>query len=366
MLSMEKSEAIDNLSLTFATTLAETEIGKESKGAGQHVWPMPKFHPARAETYTASHLLPRLYRSLTELRDRGYSDQEIAQLFKNPSRIAQLVWLFTASKIVPLGKEELTNLAFDIVKMISTYRDDTFCEEGKNIIWSEDKVEDSLGKANNLESSEESKKVLGKLNGVAWLLCELLYFDFHGAGHEFHGPYELDDNKILVVREYYDLRPEHWNFTSQLSFDRILTLEIYDNCEIEFDFFNRTRWTEPISQYLENFSVFVDGSPVNELEEVNTVVDQLEKVLREGSKEAKGRDKKELIKKFSESYFFIIKPLQEELGRDWWPPKSLYQEVEERKRKDTVEKTLSALEETEGKSKKEFIQIMKEVIDPRK
>lgn len=322
MNNMSKNKIVDELCLTIAKTLAEVEIGKEAKGAGFYVWPMPIFHPTEGEIYTAPHFLPKLYEALIKLRNKGYNNQKIAQLFKNPSRISQIVWLFTAFETTPLKKEEKTDIAFQIVKLISAYRTDPFCRNRKNIIWSRNKIKEIFKKAHLIKSSKESKKVLGRLNGITWLLCELLYFDFHGAGHEFHGPYKLDNNKVLIIREYYDLKPDHWNFTSQLLFNKITTLELYNKkCKIEFDFFNRTRWTEPISQYLQEFSIFVNDELIKELDKVKLIVNELEQMLKVGVKEITKMNKKELIKKFAESYFFIIKSLQEELGKDWMPPK---------------------------------------------
>ncbi len=362
--NINKNKIIDELCLTVAKTLSEVGV---ATGAGFNVWPMPIFHPIEGEIYTAPYFIPRLYKALISLQKRGYNNQEIARFLKNPSRIAQIVWLFSASDLVPLKKEEKADLAFRLVKLISTYRKDPFCKKKTNIIWQSEEVEENLKKAIKIKCTKDSKKLLGKLNGLAWLLCELLYFDFHGVGHEIHGPYQLDgSNRILVVREYYDMRPEHWKFASQLSFNKILTLEIYNGAKIEFDFFNRTRWVEPISQYLQEFSILVDDQSVKKLNKLMFIVNELKKILTIGANKVTKMNKKELIKKFAESYFFIIKPLIEDLGEIWMPPKSLYQEIDEEKKKGIIEKILLGLKGTEGKSKEEFIKILSFVLDPRK
>lgn len=365
MSSVNKNKIIDELCLAVARTLAEVEVTKETKGAGFYVWPMPIFHPTEGEIYTAPYLLPRLHKALVKLHKKGYDDQKIAQLFKNPSRIAQIVWLFTASEIVPLKREEKIDLGFKIVELISTYRVDPFCKKGKNILWSKKRVEENLKMANMIRG-DKGKGLLSRLNGTAWLLCELLFFDFHGAGHEFHGPYELDSERILIVREYYDLRPSHWNFASGLPFSKVVILEVYNKCEIEFDLFNRARWTEPISEYLQEFSVSIDGKSVKELKKLNFVVNKLERTLKFGASKVAKMNKKELVKKFAESYFFIIKPLLEELGEVWIPPKSLYQDIDKEKKKGAIKEALMGLEAAGGKSQKEFIRILSKVFDPRR
>lgn len=368
-LFMDKNKVVDKLADTVAQSLAG--VGGVKGDTGLYTWPSPIFAPAEGEIYLASYFLPTLYNDIIDLENKGYSTSRIAQMLKAPSRIAQTTWPIFAIELTDLTKDQRVDLAYKIVKLISEFRQDPFCEDLKNIIWSPEKAEESVRKTkmvdlNKLSNPDEYREKIGRLNGLAWLFCEMLYTSIHGAGHEFHGPYDLGDNLILLVREYYDLKPEFWPFTHKLPFNKITMLAIYKDVDVIFDFFNRTRTTKPLGPYLQQFSITVDGEKdCLSLNDIQNITNDLNEVSRDGLTEIHKLDKKQLMKRFFQSYYFIIKPLREELGRDWLPPAALYQDLENERRKEVVEETLGGFKELEEKTMEEFIQIISAFFNPR-
>lgn len=363
---MEENETIDKLCSTVGYLLAEA--GKE---AGFSVWPAPRFSPIEGEMYVSPYLLPSLLDDLSKLEQKGYNKEKVAELFKNPSRITQFVWTFHTLKDIDLSENERVKLVKKIIDLISISRKDPFCEEGKNIIWSEEKVNLSLEELNwidldEVSEVEEYRETLGRLNGTLWLLCELLYFDFHGAGHEFHGPYNLvKDNQMLIVREYYDLKPDYFSFTDDLPFNRLMTFEIYPKKDVTFDFFNRSRFSVPLSKYLQKLHIEINGKGIGDFSEINNALNSSEKVSERGSKRVGKLERKELLEKFGEAYFFTIKPIQEKLGEDWRPPESFYHDIEKGAKEGKIKEALDAFEKTYSLPKQEFIKAIAQLFDPR-
>jgi len=366
---MDKEELVDKLAYTVAESLAG--VGGVKGDTGLYTWPSPIFAPAEGEIYLASYFLPTLYQDLVTLEEKGYSVKRIAELLKGPSRIAQLTWPIFAIDLTDLTKDERIDLAYKIVRLISEYREDPFCADHRNILWSTERVSRTLEKTSfitldELDKPDEYRKEIGKLSGVGWLLCEMLYTSIHGAGHEFHGPYKLGDARTLVVKTYYDLAPEFWPFVQGLPFNEITILGIYRAVDVVFDFFNRTRSTRPLTPHLEQVSIEVDGQATDSaLGDIQEVSRQVEQVLRKGVSEIQKLSKKELMGKFFESYYFTIKPLREELGQDWRPPRSLYEDLANDRREEVVNETLASFKGLEEMSIEEFIKVISDVFNPR-
>ena len=369
VLFMDKIKVVDKLAHTIAVSLAG--VGGVKGDTGLYTWPSPVFLPVEGEIYLASYFLPTLYKDIKGLEKKGYSKEKIAKLLKAPSRIAQTTWPICNISLTDLSKDEGIDLAFKIIELISEFREDPFCEDLRNIIWSNEEVKDTISKTDmvdlgTVDNPDRYREKINRLNGIAWLYCEMLYTSIHGAGHEFHGPYNLGDSRILVVKEYYDLKPDFWPFTSKLPFNKITMLGIYKDADINFDFFNRTRSTKPLGAYLQRFSVIIDDKiePLN-IDEIQGITNDLERVLRDVLIEIRNLNKKELMKKFFQSYYFVIKPLREELKQDWWPPNALYEDLENEKRKKIVDAVFADFKGLESKSMEEFVQIISTIFNPR-
>ena len=198
-LSINEKNILNNLFSTMATTLIN--VGS----VGYNQWPAPVFNPWEGDMYAANEIFNRLYSQINKLENKGFSDIQIANLLKAPSRIAQLTWLFSAAEMSELTKQETINLVLKLIHYISCFRrEDPFCSDGSNRILDQATInkiiDNQLSQKLSFVNNKDSKtKQLNKLSSILWLYCELLYFCNHGAGHEFHGPYNINKNEVFTV-----------------------------------------------------------------------------------------------------------------------------------------------------------------------
>jgi len=372
------NEMLDELCETMADTLFAT-------GGDEYPvnWPFPIASVIEADAYIDAPFLKRFYDITKALEERGFADSEIAKSLKAPSRIAQYIWLLKGNKLIPLDKDQRVEVAEKIIRYMSYYKQDIFCKSEKNVLWSEEQIKNILNAGNivdigKTEEVEEFRRVIGKLNCVLWNLTEALYFACHAMGHEIHGPYELSkENEVLIVREYYDLRPvEIWAFMEGLSFNKVTTFEVYENIDIKFDMFNRMRSTDALPPHLIKFGLSVDERPLGiSLDTLTKLFKEVENIMSNALEFGRGyffsedsfKNKKNVIIKDAEVYFYTLKPLAEALNEDWLPPQSLYESIDRQSMADSdflrnIFGKLSMLPTLPMTEKREII---KKMYDPR-
>lgn len=366
MLSIDQK--LDKLFTLMASGLVA--VGKDVGGGS---WPVPVFNPVEGDMYVAKYLLESLHQAFSSLQVKGYTDREMSLLLKAPSRIAQLYWPFDSIGLSNLSKQEQVDLAIRILDCISFYREDAFCDGGRNIVWMGHEIAEQLEKLDLLDLADvpnaiDYRRMISKLAGALWLYCELLYFTEHSIGHEFHGPYELADRRTLVVREYYDLNPEFWPFASRFPHNKIIISVVYEGNSLGFDFFNRTWSSEPAMDPARAFSIHleaIDTPPLHTLDEISQVYMDVQTVLAQGSTEAGGMEKKALLKRFAESYFYVIKPLLEANGQNWLPPDSVYKAIDNEIYADLWMSVDQKLQDSSKLPEAELMDVLREAWDPR-
>jgi len=357
-----KNEKLDKLFLS---------IGKSLCGEPPfYIWPAPYSSPAECEFYLADYFLRDFYASFVKLEQKGYNVENIARMLKNPSRIAQLLWPF--GHVVNVDgkfKKQLTELASLIIDFISFYKKDPFNQNGRNIIWSSRDISNYLSNE-IIESSndlfESYKAILSRLEGTLWLYSELLFFSIHEICKEFHGPYPLEDGRLILVREYYDLKPEFWPFAADLPYQKLLIFEIYrKNTKITFDFFGRFRTIKPLIQELDSFSLMIDDKTTLAYGDVKSVWESVSKTAVSGAKFAQKLSKMEIMEKFAYSYYYILKPLKDALNEEWQPSRMIFDDMKHERRKTIIENFYSNFRKMKDLPPDKMVEIISKVFDPR-
>ena len=347
-----------------------------SEEPGLYIWPMPYFHPAEGNFYLyapKNSFLVQLRSLIDGLRNKGVNDKDIALLFKKPSRIATLTFLFEGMRYSELTKEERVKLAIDILNYIASFRkEDPFCEEMRNILWDEHEVRDVLRKVNLIpipqlsrDKSIKIRKLASQINASLWLLCEYLYFNHHSIGHEFHGPYRLDNGLLLIVREYYDLKNELWSFSDKLPANQITSFEVYEkNTEIKFDFFNRMRSATSLPSRLLKVRFKEGGVEGEELDEdgMEDLLVSITNVAKDAFKVISGLNREQLLEKYVETKYYILKPLAENLGLEWKPSKEIYDFIKNVPPPKAIKEIFQKLGSL---PREKQIEICRSVFDPR-
>jgi len=335
------------------------------------IWPAPYSTPAECEFYLADYFLSSLYADIAQLQQKGHNLKSIAKMLKNPSRIAQTLWPFGhVVKVDDRFKGELIELASTIVDLLSFYRKDPFNQDGKNIIWSHSEVRDFLSNNEIADSKdkmfEKHRMLISRLEGTLWLYSELLYFSIHEVCKEFHGPYSLPDGRSVLVREYYDLKPEFWAFTEELPYQNMLIFEIYrKKIDATFDFFGRLRSKQPLIHHLDGFAVLVDQKPMVAYGDIEYTYESTAKTSKRGAEHIRSLSRLQIMNRFVDSYYYMLKPIKDTLGENWKPPEVILDDIKNERKKDVVEQLYASFEKMAKLSPNETINIVSKIFDPR-
>ena len=305
-----------------------SDIGPHGRGSPP-LWPISIIEV----NWYLSRFLPReIHRIFKGLEDQGMSLEEIARLFWGPSGITHLLYCadFGFEGLTPQESGEFIDRLVDI---ISCQRiGDPFCENWKNIVWSDDKVEETLATCRFFDAQGPDRKQLratvAKLNTTLWHYCIFIQIGHRAYSHEFHGPYPLGGGESLLVREYYNLKPvEVWKFSSKMPFDRVTTLEVYRNIEIQVDAFGHLKLSDSspgnFPDNLQRFGMRIEGQNLERIEELEALSAKCLGVLVTANSSVRSlaeEEKKQFwVKKLLDMRCFGLKPQKEILEEDWAP-----------------------------------------------
>lgn len=342
-----------------------------TKEVGHAVWPSPIFHPMEGDAYVSKHFFPRLYSDIRELEDKGFAKEDIAELFKYPSRLVRITYLYHVSHLSELSKDERINLAGKLLRYLSYLRSDPFVKEGRNHIL-DDRVVRALLK--NLEivdlksilNAPAIGTLVSRASAILFGYSELLYFCHHQIGHEYHGPYDLGNEEVLIVRDYYDLKPDFWAFSADFPYGELTFFTIYKGADVKFDYSNRMQSSQPLLHHLSRFSIsqWEYEDLTNELK-LNNFYKEIEEAVTKGVKHVSALNKVDLMKKYGEMFFYAIKPIRDILGKDWHPPQGFYEDVEKQELDKNVREFIDQLKQLKNLTRDEQFEFLKSRLDPR-
>ena len=358
---------IDKLLNMIAEMLVK--VSGKKKEIAFYLWPL---HPTHGTLFFTQSWFSRLYGIFKRLEKKGVGDEKIAVLLQAPSRIAQMFWKIEVIKQSGLSEKERVYIIEKLFNVLAFYRKkDIFCKDGKNIIWDPKKIREITEKVKFVDicHQRELKQSLYVLESALLLYAELIYFMHHPFTHSFQGLYGID-NKKLLRRYYFDLKPEKiWKFTKNLTFKEVEIFEIYTgDIKMEFDFFERgTRTTTAYRDRLLKMAINIDGRKIFTKNEIQKVMSNLNEVIIEGSKYIQGLSQQDLLAKYAEQWFYVLKPLSDLLNEDWKPPQEVYDNIY--KKSSQFNKIWKNIGEQQKKSAilpvKKRIEDIKKRFDPR-
>jgi hypothetical protein len=326
------------------------------------VWPIPM---NESYWYISKYFLKEAYDVIEKLKNKGISEQEIARLFRAPTRIIMFISFIYGMNFSDMKIKEKVELIQDLLNYLSYYKkEDILSETGKNIIWTPEHVADELKKHEMIgldtPEGEKLRKTLGRINAALWLHCERIHGAFHSYGYEFHGPYELGNGESLVVREYYDIKPTSvWPFTSTLPFNELTTYEIYKECYLSIDMFNHLEASSPLPQCLQRFSVFKDGDQNMNLTDLENILASLNIMLERAIEFTPDFTKEDWAKKIVEMHYWYIKPHKDLLSENWRPPNEVYSLIKEGLNVTEMNSNFKELEKLYGMSEHDAFNLIK-------
>jgi len=313
------------------------DLSKLHKGdTASALWP---FIPNEAEYYVGEFFINDLYSLIKKLKEKNYSNEQIAKLFKSPSKIAQYFTLFHSAKVLEINQRE--ELAKDLISYLSFYREDAFCNNKNN------KLNQLSFDIKKLSMNDKGNQLSNKLSALLLLYLEILYPTMMRLGHEFHGVYKKGGKKIFV-KEFFNLNPISLGLDEEFSFKKIKIVEEIGG-DIDLDFFNHLfKSPKKISYYVE-----VDDRLVQdlELEEVyKTIEEKINKIISK----INNYSRKDWFKVYCRGLFHSFDSLKKELGIQPMIPPELFLKIDKVDFRIPVEKVV---EFTKGHTREEIEEI---------
>ena len=327
----------NNLIDKFCEAMA-TGLVNRSKEPAVDVWPQPVFNPLIGNYFAYREVFYQLYRIFHALEIKNFNINDIASLFSYPSRTAHLMYLFMEDSSDKNEASIKTTVAHKLLEIISILRNETpFCEDGKNAVWNRNKINQAFSKVNlvkldDLPNPPLIRKLISKSIVALSGYCEFLYFANIAFGREFHGPYGTPYGKLLM-REYFDLKPSFWRFTKNFPFEKIMLFTIYPiDIDVRFDFAGRLYANETLGPKLMYISIIVDEKEVPlEIDTLQHLLSSINNFIEKAIQEVSQMNKYDLISKWVEAYFWVLRPFRNILGEDWKPPEELYLRIKKEK-----------------------------------
>ena len=291
--------------------------------------PMPEWPPftVEADSYLHKYYFNHIYGLIKKARNLNIPLQSISAVI-NTSRASQVMHSIYGLSSSELNNDEKRDFVDFILSIIGAKRSDPFCENGTNILIDTNNIAkyiNSVVISYKSEGAHWNKKaqILSKINALLFSLCDLIHVCQHASSHEFHGVYNLNNHQI-ILREYYDLKPiEIWPDLENLNFENISTIEIYQDVEISFSFFNHIIPTTSLPSHLVGMAVTNsnDTSTTYSLDELEEKFNVLKLVMENIARGIAKLQKKDWIQKYIEMHYYIFKPLASIVNEDWHPSK---------------------------------------------
>lgn len=217
---------------------------------------------------------------------------------------------------------------FDILeKKVGT---DIFCLNDKHRILSESQVEkikmDLLQVDHaDLEIKKEIAKLILALESLIWAL----YYDlFPCAGSERHGPYSVEKENVILVRDYFNIDPsEIWPIDNKYSSIKIF-LKYPKNTDIKINLNNQIRSSKPLRNELISFLIYVDGEKVTSLSEIRSLFQYFSGLVEKQAKRVNTLPPIKIMEKGAEIYYYRYKNLYKDHKEDWHPPRQIYNRID--------------------------------------
>lgn len=207
---------------------------------------------------------------------------------------------------------------------------DIFCINDKHRILSKrqvEKIKMDLLKIDyeDLEIKKEIAKLILAIESLIWTL----YYDlFPCAGSERHGPYLVEKENVILIRDYFNLNPnEIWPISNKYSSIRIV-LKYPKDTNIKINFNNQIKSSKSLRDKLISFSIYVDEKKVTTLSEVRSLFQYFSGLAEKQAKTVNTLPPLEIIKKGAEIYYYRYRNLYKDYKEDCHPPKQVYNRID--------------------------------------
>lgn len=262
--------------------------------------------------------------------ERGIALADIARAMNNPARVYRIIdaSLYGLKRSrTPLVKQRQTTLKLlDMVKALKYGSE--FNENGINEILSPSQVALLADKV-PVSCTPFGARLIHQFCGAMWSYTESIFFRAHDVTKEIHGPYPLQDGKVLVVKDYLNLRPtEIWGDMPLLPCNSIRIVKKYAaGVNLTIDALNHLYSEQKLLiPHLEGYFMIVDGILADE----DMATGLLEKMKEAVSAISSGVDEmswNERVAKYAEIFWFRKRPVRDLRGLPWHVPAKVRERI---------------------------------------
>lgn len=176
----------------------------------------------------------------------------------------------------------------------------------------------------NLFKSEKylNDRNIMKLGGVLWAYCETIYFVAREVGCEYHGPYIVDKDNLLLERNYTNLFPKDlWSQVKVFQSIEKITIQTIHNkgFSVSFDVYNNLFVNQ--GNFSDSFlagSVLIDGKPAT-IEEIEVLIESVAKELEVLCECIDKMKENKLLWQYVRIFWYRKKGLADALDVPWEP-----------------------------------------------
>ncbi len=262
--------------------------------------------------------------------ERGIGYRQMADKIMGPACIRKEIrWAIWGGKLRDSSQESILEV-LNFYKGILESRtpNDMFCL--RSSFWhSTEDVNRIMRESRWQDADPPRRNVIGALSANCPPVTWGLFTDFfYHRAYELYGLYRLRDNQCLMIRQYGPFRAQEiWQHSENFSINTITIKCIYDNLSGDFDYINHFTTKDSIPTKLLAYSVEIDGTNVNELNELksaNTAV--IEMAVRQ-DKYLKALDEEGQKHLTVLAKYYALKELFVLTGDSWYPEDEVLKRV---------------------------------------
>jgi len=195
--------------------------------------------------------------------------KELAKSLFSPSVIRiELMLAIIKAKMVNFPQEKIAKLARFYNNLLQAWcTEDPHAKQGKNKVHSKEEVAEIMKKVK--PATPEIAKALGRLSSSCYHLSYGLYSDINPQlCYENFGPYDVNENKILIVKQFQDLNPKVlWpGRLDDFPYNLVRIYTVYENVKFSMDAISHAHFEGDLINNLRHYAVEINGKLVDILE----------------------------------------------------------------------------------------------------
>lgn len=329
------------------------------------LWPLA---PGQLMPYIDADQSVDMYDKLKQLEKEGMAEQDIAQLFERPIFIKMFLLntgiVGMKSANVYEKRATLEDQVDFVTRMLNLAKilnqDDRNYITSRNLLWDDKQVSKFIAETDWDQTTSDFAKAINILSVNILALNWALYWDyFPEAGHELHGPYEVEGyepNSKMVVKDYFNLASgDVWEHAKDFPYNEFRLAQIYSTDKMYINFGNRLVG-DGLTAHNTHFALFVDGKRVSDLDKIQEISLEMKKLADQQTKHVNSLEPMEKVRKGAKITYFTRKKFYTHFDKDWYPEKMV---------EGTIKAIGTKFIDENGEAKPMSLEDKREMWDPR-